>query len=161
MTNTAGLNDDFLDMLLALSDAAAEFVIVGAHALAVHGIPRATGDMDLFIRPSRENAVRAIAALRAFGAPIDQHGLTGDDLATAGTVYQIGLPPRRIDLLTSIDGVTFEEAWDGRIEREVAGLKIAFIGRDAFVRNKLASGRAKDRLDVEALGEVPQDDESG
>jgi hypothetical protein len=151
VTSAAGLNDDFLDMLRALAEVAAAFLVVGAHALSVHGVPRATGYLDLFIRPSRENAGRVFAALRRFGARVEAHGLTEEDLAAVGTVYQIGLPPRRIDLLTSIDGVGFDEAWDTRLDQEIAGLKVSFIGRDAFVRNKLATGRATDRLDVELL----------
>jgi hypothetical protein len=161
VTGGAGLNDDFLDMLRALSEAGAEFVIVGAHALSVHGVPRATGDMDVFVRPTRENARRVVTALRRFGAPVEAHGLTEDDLAVAGTVYQIGLPPRRIDLLTSIDGVGFGEVWDSRVERKVAGLQVPFIGREAFVRNKLATGRVRDRLDVELLGQAGQEADAG
>lgn len=157
MTAADGLNDDFRDMLRALSETGAEFVVVGAHALSVHGVPRATGDLDLFVRPTPDNAARVVAALRRFGAPLEAHGLTEDDLATAGTVYQLGLPPRRIDLLTSIDGVRFEEAWTTRVERDVAGVKVPFIGRDAFVRNKLATGRARDRLDVELLDQARPD----
>lgn len=105
------LNEDFADMLHCLGEAGVEFVIVGAHALAAHGIARATGDIDIFVKPSAENAERVLAALTAFGAPLDSHGIAPADFARPGLVYQIGLPPRRIDLLTEISGVSFDEAW--------------------------------------------------
>jgi hypothetical protein len=95
-------------MLDALARARVEFVVVGAHAMAAHGYARATGDIDILVRPERENAARVLLALEAFGAPIDAHGVTQTDFERPGNVYQIGLPPRRIDLLTAISGVTFE-----------------------------------------------------
>lgn len=148
---SAELNDDFRDMLAALVDAEVEFVVVGAHALAAHGIVRATGDLDIFVRPTKQNAERVVAALRAFGAPIAAHGVTAADFELADNVYQIDLPPRRIDLLTAIRGVPFEEASANAMVVEVDGRAIPFIGRDALVRNKRATGREKDRLDVELL----------
>jgi hypothetical protein len=138
-------------MLAALQDAAALFLVVGAHALAVHGVPRATGDLDIFVPPDLENSKRVLKALVEFGAPIQTADLTAEDLAKPGTIYQIGLPPRRIDLITDIDGLSFEEAWESRVIREVAGLQIPFLGRDALLRNKRASGRTKDLADVELL----------
>jgi len=152
MTSGRSLNTDFLDAIRCLTEAGAEFVVVGAHALAVHGIPRATGDIDILVRPNPENADRVMEALRAFGAQIDTHGVTKVDLARPGTVYQIGLPPRRIDILTKISGVTFDEAWSSKIEIEIDGLKIGFLGREELVRNKLAAARPKDLADVDALG---------
>ncbi len=151
MTDPPEINDDFADMLRALVEAGVEFVVVGAHALAAHGLPRATGDIDLFVRPTDENARRVMLALAEFGAPIDAHGITAADFASPGTVYQIGLPPRRIDLLTEISGVSFEEAWASRMEATVAHLQLAFLGRDALIKNKVASGREKDLLDVRTL----------
>lgn len=145
------LNEDFADMLQCLSEAKVEFLIVGAHALAAHGIVRATGDIDIFVRPSEENAERVLRALDAFGAPIVAHGISKADFANPGAVYQIGLPPRRIDLLTEISGVSFEEAWQSRLEAEVQGMPVSFIGHEALVKNKLASGRDKDLLDVKVL----------
>ncbi len=150
MTDRA-LNDDFRDLLEALAGAGADFVVVGAHALAAHGFPRATGDLDVLVRPSRENARRVLAALGAFGAPLAQHGVTEADLAQAGTVYQIGLPPRRIDVLTAISGVTFDEAFGSRLVVQVDGRPVPFLGRDALLANKLASGRPKDLLDADLL----------
>lgn len=148
------LNEDFLDLLIALQEAGAEFVVVGGHALAVHGVVRATGDLDIFVKPSVENAARVLQALRTFGAPLGDHGLSIEDLARQGTVYQMGLPPRRIDVLNDISGPGFDEVWAHRVEIELAGLSLPFIGRRDLVANKRASGRPKDLLDVELLREA-------
>jgi len=149
------VNEDFRDFLAALIDAGARFVVVGAHAMAVHGVPRATGDMDVWIAPGSDNAERVWAALAAFGAPIASMGIERADLETPDQVIQVGLPPRRIDILTSISGVTFEQAWGGRVTHETMGLQVPFLGRAELVRNKRASGRAKDLADLDALGEEP------
>lgn len=131
------------------------FLVVGAHALAVHGHVRATGDLDIWIRPDPENAERVWRALVRFGAPVEAMGLTIPDLSRPGTVYQIGLPPRRIDILTKISGVDFDEAWSSRVAETVGELQVPFLGREALVRNKKATGRTKDLADVESL-EGPQ-----
>ena len=141
------MNPDFRDMLSALSAARVEFLVVGAYALAVHGVPRATGDIDLWVRPTRENAERTLEALRGFGAPLT--GLTAEDLCRPGTVYQIGVAPRRIDLLTAIDGVGFDEAWSSRTPVEIAGLHVDVIGRAALLKNKRATGRPRDIADAD------------
>jgi predicted nucleotidyltransferase len=146
-----GLNEDFRDLLVLLADAGVEFVIVGAYALAFHGAPRASGDIDLFVRPSAVNAGRVFDVLVRFGAPLQSAGVTADDFAQPGAVYQIGLPPRRIDLLTEISGVTFDEAWASRTTAEVEGRTVSFIGREALIKNKEASGRLKDVADVARL----------
>lgn len=151
MTEQPGFNEDFRDMLQALVDEGVEFVIVGAHAMAVHGVPRATGDIDILVRPSPDNAERLMRALGAFGAPVEAHGVTAADFEVPGNVYQIGLPPRRIDLLTSISGVTFEEAWATREVVERNGLALPFLSREQLVRNKRATGRDKDRVDLRLL----------
>lgn len=143
------MNEDFRDLLRALSDAEVRFLIVGAYAVSAHAEPRATGDLDVWVEPTPENASRAYAALRAFGAPL--HELGEADLAERGIVFQIGLPPRRIDLLTSITGVEFADAWPGRVAVEYAGVACHVIGRDALVANKRALGRAKDLADLELL----------
>src|SRR5262245_61715652 len=96
------LNEDFRDVVVVFCDEGVEFVIVGAYALAFHGAPRASGDIDLFVRPSLENAARVYDALMQFGAPVAAHGVMAADFARAGTIYQIGLPPRRVDILTEI-----------------------------------------------------------
>ncbi len=140
---------DFVEMLSALDAAGAEYLVVGAHALAAHGVPRATGDLDVWVRATPENALRVLAALREFGAPL--FDLTADDLSRPGTVFQIGVVPVRIDLLTSISGVGFEEAWAGRIEVPIEGVTVRVLGREALVRNKRATGRAKDLLDADSL----------
>jgi hypothetical protein len=140
------LNPDFRDMLSALSSEDAEFLLVGAYALAAHGLPRATGDMDIWIRRSEENAVRVRRALRRFGAPLT--GLTKDDLKTPNLVLQIGVAPRRIDILTSIDAVQFDEAWSDRQVIEVEGLTIGVLGRSHLIQSKRAAGRPQDLADV-------------
>jgi hypothetical protein len=124
---------------------------VGAHALAVHGVVRATGDIDIWVRPDVENAERVWKALARFGAPMEAMGLTLQDLQQPGTVYQIGLPPRRIDILTEISGVGFSEAWETRVYEDLDGLTIPYLGRKALTRNKQASGRIKDLADIELL----------
>ena len=114
------MNRDFVEMLSALSAAGAEFLIVGAHALAAHGLPRATGDLDIWVKPSTENAERVWCALTTFGAPLDALSLA--DLLRDDTVFQIGIAPSRIDLLTGISGVGFDEAWPKRLAVEISGL---------------------------------------
>ena len=144
-------------MLHALVACDVEFLVVGAHAMAAHGVPRATGDLDLLVRPSDENARRVLEALRAFGAPVDVHGIRETDFRTRGTVYQVGLPPRRIDLMTELSGIGFDEALSSRLELEIDGMMIPFLGLDALRRNKAATGRDKDLLDLDLLG--PPDEE--
>ncbi|MGD0483163.1 MAG: hypothetical protein ABSB58_00765 [Gemmatimonadales bacterium] len=150
------MNRDFVEMLAALSAAGVEFLVVGAYALAVHGRPRATGDLDIWVRPTRENAQRVLAALRSFGAPV--HDLTLDELSSVDLVYQIGVAPARIDLLTGLTAVTFEEAWPARTTLTLDGLEVPVIGRDALLRNKRALGRPRDLADVADLegGGEPQ-----
>lgn len=138
-------------MLAALQAAEAVFLVVGAHAMAVHGVPRATGDLDVWVRPDPENAKRVWKGLIDFGAPVNALGLAATDLTQPGTVFQIGLPPRRVNILTEIDGVTFDQAWASRVVEEVAGLPIPFLSREALLQNKKASGRPKDLVDVELL----------
>ncbi len=147
------LNPDFSDMLSALNVEEAEYLLVGGYALAAHGWPRATKDIDLWVRPSAENALRVLRALARFGAPLE--GLEKQDLSRPGTVFQIGVPPRRIDILTKVDGVEFEEAWASRTVVDLAGLPVPVIGRAELIRNKRASGRPQDLLDVARLEAPP------
>src|SRR5690606_11188843 len=128
------MNRDFVEMLAALRDAGAEYLVVGAHALAAHGRPRATGDLDLWVRPAQDNARRVYAALAAFGAPLDQ--LTVEDLTEPDLIYQVGVVPARIDILTGISGVEFAEAWAGRMTIRLGELEVPVIGREALIRNK-------------------------
>ncbi len=143
------MNPDFLDILRALSAADARFLVVGAYAVSVHAEPRATGDLDLWIERTPDNAARVHAALRSFGAPLQE--LSVADLAKPDVVFQIGLPPRRVDVLTSITGVTFEEAWPARMHVAYGDVSVPVIGRDALLANKRALGRPKDLLDVDLI----------
>ena len=143
------MNQDFVEMLAALSEAGAEFLIVGAHAMAAYAEPRATGDLDIWVRPTPENAARVWAALTEFGAPLQD--ITEADLSTSDVVFQIGVVPNRVDILTAIEAVEFDAAWANRTSVEVMGLKVSLIGRDELIRNKRALGRAQDLADVEAL----------
>ena len=116
MSEYPGFNVDFTDLLQLFVDESVEFLVVGAHAMAAHGLPRATGDLDLFVRPTADNAPRVLKALVRYGVPIAAHGVTADDFETRGTVYQIGLPPRRIDILTQLSAV---KSALGAVEREI------------------------------------------
>lgn len=146
--------DDFGDLLREFVASGVAFLVVGAHALSVHGVPRATGDLDVWIRPDAENASRVMSALNQFGAPTDQLGITPADFTHPDIVVQLGVPPYRIDVLTSISGVTFDAAWTERMEGEIAGVRVPVLGRRSFVLNKRATGRTKDVADLESLGEV-------
>ena len=145
------LNDDFKDFLSACLAEEVRFLLVGAYALAVHGIPRATGDIDVWIEASPENAERTWRALERFGAPVAALGVSQNDLTTPDVVVQLGLPPRRIDLLTGISGVAFAEAWESRITAPIDGLLVPVLSRDLMQRNKRSSARPKDRLDADLL----------
>jgi len=143
------VNPDFRDLLRAFTDAEVRYLIVGAYAVSAHAEPRATGDLDLWVEPTAQNAALAYAALRAFGAPL--HDLTEADLARRGVVFQIGIAPRRIDILTSITGVEFGEAWAGRVAVEYAGVPCHVIGIESLLENKRRLGRIKDLADIELL----------
>lgn len=136
-------------MLAALSATGADYLVVGAHALAAHGVPRATGDLDLWVRPDAKNAERVWRALQNFGAPL--HDLTLEDLSRTDVVFQIGVVPRRIDILTSITDVAFEGAWENRVTVRIDGLEIPVLGRSDLIRNKRAVGRTRDMADIEEL----------
>jgi hypothetical protein len=143
------VNPDFLDLLRALCAAEARFLVVGAYAVSFHSEPRSTGDLDVWVEPDPENARRVFEALTRFGAPLSD--LTVTDLATPRIVFQMGVPPRRIDILTSISGVDFGEAWPHRAECRYGDVTFPLLGRDALIRNKRAVGRPKDLLDLERL----------
>lgn len=145
---------DWFDVIVAMLEAEVRFLVVGAHALAVHGAPRGTQDLDIWIDPTADNAHRVWRALEDFGAPAEALGITMDDLVQADTVIQFGLPPNRIDLLTGLTGVAdFGEAWEDRVEHEVRARPVPFLGRATLVAKKRATGRTKDLADLEALGE--------
>jgi hypothetical protein len=143
------LNEDYKEMLSLLLDEKAEFILVGAFAMAAHGYPRATGDMDIWIRPDRKNAERVYAALERFGAPLSS--VTLEDFAQSGLIFQIGVPPRRIDIITSIDGVSFSDADTDKLLAPVDGLAVPLLSLEKLIKNKESTGREKDRLDAEIL----------
>lgn len=145
------LPDDFRDLLVELADNGAEFVLVGGHAVAFHGHPRATKDMDVLIRANSSNAERVYRALAAFGAPLQNFAVEAKDFATYDGILQIGLPPRRVDIINRADGVSFDEAIAEGASFTLDGRRIPVIGRAALVKNKRAAGRAQDAADVEAL----------
>ena len=155
MDGIPAVAEDLRDLLRAFIDHEVRFLIVGGYALAVHGHPRATGDLDVWIECGEGNAERAYEALKSFGAPLQD--LTVRDLATPGTVFQIGLPPLRIDVLTQITGVPFEAAWPDRLDARVDDLLVPVIGRRALLINKRALGRTRDLADVEWLESSDQD----
>lgn len=142
---------DFRDLLASFQRHGVEFVIVGAYALAFHGVPRSTGDMDILLDASRENAGRVLAALEDFG--FGSLGLTVEDLTIPDRVIQLGVAPVRIDLLMSISGVSWEDAVSGRVRAPYGDVPVWFLGKKEFVANKRATGRKKDLADLEAIGE--------
>lgn len=140
---------DFRDILVAFNAAGVDYVVVGAYAVAAHGLPRATGDLDLFVRCAEDNAQRVARALAMFGAPPQLSDARG--FSKANMVIQIGVEPVRIDILTSISGVEFDEAAATRVTHSMDGVEIPCIGRECLIRNKRSTGRKRDLLDAEWL----------
>lgn len=145
------LPDDFRDLLIELHDAGANFVVLGGHAVAYHGHPRATKDIDILVRAEAENAARVYGALAAFGAPLEAFEVSAADFATYDGLLQIGLPPRRIDILNRADGISFDEAIGEGDSFELDGRRIPVIGRAALLKNKRACGRPQDLADIAAI----------
>ncbi|MGQ0814821.1 MAG: hypothetical protein ACT4O1_10200 [Gemmatimonadota bacterium] len=145
------LNPDYHDVLAALVRNDVRFLIVGAHALAAHGYPRATVDIDIWIDPGADNARRVWQALAEFGAPLADLGIAESDFTRADIVAQFGLPPNRIDILTGVTGLDFERAWANRILAELEGVQVSVLGRADLITNKQATGREKDKFDVRGL----------
>lgn len=143
------LNKDYKDMLRALSGEKVKFLLIGAYAMAAHGYPRATMDIDIWIMPSLQNADAVLRALRRFGAPL--HNLTREDLQQDGTIFQIGIAPRRIDLITTASGLQFEEVYKRSLSVNIEGIEVHIPSIDDLIRNKRAAGRTKDLADAEAL----------
>ncbi len=143
------MNPDFKELLLIFNAHNVEYLVVGAHALAAYGHVRATKDLDVWINPSRENAEEVLSALSDFGAPL--RDLTIDDLSKTGTIFQIGIPPLRIDIITEIDGVHFEDAWPARFQTSVGGVPAFVISREHLITNKKTAARLQDLADVEKL----------
>jgi len=143
------MNQDFIDLLRAFVDADVRFMIVGAYALALHGRPRATGDLDVWVEATPGNARRVMQGLAAFGAPLGE--ISEADFTRTGVTYQIGVPPGRVDILTELTGLTFTDAWPARVRHAFGPVEVDFIGRAAFIRNKRATGRPKDLGDIESM----------
>ncbi len=143
------MESDFKDMLRELTAEKVEFLLVGAHAVALHGCPRYTGDIDFWVKASPENSLRVFRALARFGAPLG--GVAPDYFSQKGNFFQIGLPPIRIDVITEISGVEFDAAWPNREVVKIDGLDVTIIGRADLLANKKATGRPKDAIDVALL----------
>jgi hypothetical protein len=145
------IHPDFRELLGLFLEAEVRYAIVGGYALAFHGAPRFTGDIDLLVQPSAENALRVVGCLDAFG--FASLGIDPSDFEQPGRVLQLGYPPSRVDLITSITGVGWEEVEAGRVRSDYGGVEVWYLGREELIRNKRATGRAKDLADLEALGE--------
>ncbi|MBD3170738.1 MAG: hypothetical protein GF307_14770 [candidate division Zixibacteria bacterium] len=150
------VQEDFKELLRLFNENQVEYIIVGAYALACHGSPRYTGDLDVWVKPDKDNAVKILAALEQFG--FGSLELTIGDFAQPDRVIQIGLPPVRINLVTSITGVSWEDARSGIFPGEYADIPVMYIGRAELIANKKALGRKKDLADIEALGDGPVDE---
>ena len=145
------VQQDFRDFFALLNAHEVKFMIVGGYALAFHGAPRFTGDIDVFVKPNHENAKRIINALADFG--FSSLDLTFDDFQDQNKVIQLGLPPVRIDIITSISGVTWEEADASKEPGHFGDVSVFYIGKTQYITNKRSTGRKKDIADLEALGE--------
>jgi len=143
------LNQDYKEMLSTLLEEEVNFLLVGAYAMAAYGYPSATGDIDIFIQPNETNAEKVYNALFKFGAPIKNVSI--EDFSTPGTIFQIGVAPRRIYIINSIDGVSFEDAYSDRIIVEIESLPVPVISKENIIKNKEATGRPKDKLDADNL----------
>ena len=145
------IHNDFKELLKLLNSHKVEYLVVGSYALAFHGVPRFTGDIDLFIKPDFVNAKRILAALTEFG--FGALNLSEEDFMTPDNVVQLGVPPVRVDIMTSLTGVSWEKAQSGRVMGSYGGTAVHFISRDDLIANKKALGRNKDLADIDALGE--------
>jgi len=142
---------DFKELLELFNDLGVNYLVVGAYALAFHGSPRNTGDIDLLVQPESANALKIVSALNAFG--FGSLGLKAEVFEKPEMIIQLGVPPVRIDIITSISGVSWDEAFAGRVADYYGGVPVSYIGKTQYIKNKKASGRKKDLADVEALGE--------
>jgi hypothetical protein len=150
-TKSMDVAPDFSAFCGLLNEHDVEYVIVGAYALAFHGRPRFTGDLDVYVRPTVANSRNLISAIEAFGLPTGT--LTADDIATGHKVIQMGVEPIQIHVMSDIPGVSWDEVWSSRAPGRLGEHHVSFIGRDAFIKNKKASGRLQDLADVESLGD--------
>jgi hypothetical protein len=145
---------DFADLLIELRNADAEFLLVGGWAVILYGHVRATDDMDIFVRATKPNSERVFAALVGFGAPLQAHGISADYFANEGDAYRFGIAPFKVEVLTQISGVSFDEALQGSKTFELDGHLIPYIGKAALIQNKRAAARNKDLADVEELERI-------
>lgn len=145
------LQKDFEDLCASLNGRNVDYLIVGGYALAFHGAPRFTGDLDIFVRPEPDNLARLVLALRDFG--FHQTATLAEHLLSEGKILELGRPPVQVHMLASITGVSWETAWLSREAGTYGAQSVYFIGREAFIVNKRAAGRAKDLADLEALGD--------
>ena len=143
------LNEDYRDMLQILLDNEVNFLVVDAYAMGAYGYPRATGDFDIWVDTSPENSQKVYSSLRKFGAPLTD--ISEKTFTDEGIIFQIGIAPRRIDIITHIDGVRFKDVYDSKEVIEVEGLPVPFISKDDLIKNKRSTGRQKDRLDADYL----------
>ena len=144
------LASDFDEFFSCLTAHGVEFLVVGAYALAFHGVPRFTGDIDVFIRPTLANGARLLTALADFGFPVQQ--LQPSDVIQPNRILQMGVEPVQIHVMSDVSGVGWDEAWEGRHVGACGTHELPFIGRREFIKNKRAAGRLKDLADIEALG---------
>ena len=145
------IQQDFRDLLELFNSHKVEYIIVGGYALAFHGAPRYTGDMDIYVKPDAGNAQQIVSALDEFG--FGSVGLAAADFEKPGQVIQLGVPPVRIDIITSIGGVSWNEAFTGQVAGKYGDIQVYYLGREQFLKNKRAVGRKKDLADIEALGQ--------
>ena len=146
-----GVQKDFKELLELFNKHKVEYMIVGGYALAFHGAPRYTGDLDIYVRPDAPNVQQIMSALKDFG--FGSVGLTAADFEKPNNIIQLGVPPVRVDIINSLTGVSWESAFENRIEGKYGNVKVYYIGREQFIFNKRAMGRKKDLADIEALGE--------
>lgn len=147
------LNEDYKEMLQILLGNEVKFLIVGAYAMGAHGYPRATGDFDIWVESSMENSAKIYKSLTEFGAPVSN--ITEKTFAEKGTIFQIGVAPRRIDITTHIDGVMFEDAYAAKELIEIESIRVPFISKENLIKNKQSTGRDKDKIDVKYLKSTP------
>jgi len=143
------LNEDYKEMLRILLNNKVKFLVVGAYAMGAYGYPRATGDIDIWVEASLENSEKIHQSLSEFGAPLSE--ITKTTFCEEGIVFQIGVSPRRIDIITKIEGVDFEQGYSDRQEIEIEDIKIPFVSKENLIKNKESTGREKDKLDVKYL----------
>jgi len=143
------LNEDYKEILQILLNNKAKFLIVGAYAMGAYGYPRATGDLDIWVEASPENSKKLCKSLSEFGSPMNN--ITENTFTEKGVIFQIGVAPRRIDIITHIDGVSFEEAYKTKESIEIEDIQVPFLSKENLIKNKESTGREKDRLDADYL----------